>query len=236
MSRCILTAEHIRKEYNGNTVLRDVSIHIKKGEIYGLVGKNGSGKTTLFRILTGLVQRYSGTVSVGAAGVQKSKVSAVINTQSLFLNLSAFENMKVQAFLLGMHDDSRIRQTLKTVGLEDCKNKLVKNFSQGMSQRLKLGIALLGSPDILILDEPVNGLDPEGIAELRELLLRLNQAGGLTILISSHILSELEHVATCFGILHEGEIVKEVLIQDILRSETTLEQLYMQSTKGGNQG
>lgn len=108
MSHYILTAEHIQKKYNGNTVLRDVSIHMKKGEIYGLVGKNGSGKTTLFRILTGLIPRYAGTVSVGEAGAQKSKVSAVINSPALFLNLSAFENMKAQAFLLGMHDDSRI--------------------------------------------------------------------------------------------------------------------------------
>ena len=235
MSHYILTAEHIQKEYNGNTVLRDVSIHIKKGEIYGLVGKNGSGKTTLFRIFTGLIQKYKGTISIEEAGVQKIKISAVINSPSLFLNLSAFENMKAQAFLLRMRDNSRIKQTLKTVGLEDCKNKLVRNFSQGMTQRLKLGMALLENPDILILDEPVNGLDPDGIAELRELLLHLNHDGGMTILISSHILSELEQVATCFGILHDGEIVKEVFIQDILQSGATLEELYMQSTKGGKQ-
>lgn len=234
MSNCILTAEHIQKEYNGNTVLRDVSIHMKKGEIYGLVGKNGSGKTTLFRILTGLIQKYKGTVSIGEAGAQKTQVSAVINSPSLFLNLSAYENMKAQAFLLGMRDDNQIKQILKIVGLEDCKSKLVRNFSQGMTQRLKLGIALLENPDILILDEPVNGLDPDGIADLRKLLLHLNKASGMTILISSHILSELEHVATCFGILHDGEIVKEVFIQDILQNGTTLEELYMQSTKGGN--
>lgn len=233
MNHYVLTAEHIRKEYNGNTVLRDVSLHMQKGEIYGLVGKNGSGKTTLFRILTGLVQRYNGTVSIGGAGAQRIKVSAVINSPSLFLNLSAFENMKAQALLLGMSDAGRIEQTLKTVGLENSKNKLVRNFSQGMTQRLKLGMALLENPDILILDEPVNGLDPDGIAELRELLLHLNHANGMTILISSHILSELEQVATCFGILHDGEIVKEVFIQDILQSGTTLEELYMQSTKGG---
>ena len=235
MSDYILTAEHIRKDYNGNTVLRDVSLHIKQGEIYGLVGKNGSGKTTLFRILMGLIQRYNGTVSVGEAGVQKIKVSAVINSPSLFLNLSAFQNMKAQAILLGMRDDTRINQTLKTLGLEDSNNKLVRNFSQGMTQRLKLGMALLEKPDILILDEPVNGLDPDGIADLRELLLNLNRASGMTILISSHILSELEQVATCFGILHDGEIVKEILIQDILQSGTTLEELYMQSNKGGKQ-
>lgn len=235
LSHLILTSEHINKKYARNTILRDVSIHIRKGDIYGLVGKNGSGKTTLFRILTGLIQRYNGTVSVGEPGGQKVKVSAVINSPSLYLNLSAFENMKVQAFLLGVRDDSRIKQTLRTVGLEDCKNKLVRNFSLGMTQRLKLGIALLEKPDILILDEPINGLDPDGITALRELLLRLNHADGMTILISSHILSELEQVATCFGILHDGEIVKEVFIQDILQSGTTLEVLYMQSTKRGTQ-
>jgi len=209
LSHYVLTAEHIQKQYNGNPVLRDVSLHVKKGEIYGLVGKNDSGKTTLFSILTGLIPRYNGIVSIGETGVPQSKVSAVINSPSLFLNLNAFENMKAQAFLLGMCDDSRIKQTLKTVGLEDCKNKLIRNFSQGMTQRLKLAMALLANPDILILDEPVNGLDPDGIAELRELLLHLNQASGVTILISSHILNELKQVATCFGILHDGEIVKE---------------------------
>lgn len=233
MNDYILTAEHIRKEYGGNTVLRDVSLHIRKGEIYGLVGKNGSGKTTLFRILTGLIQRYGGTVTVGGIGVQKIKISAEINSPSLFLNMSAFENLRTQALLLGMSDTGRIEQTLKIVGLENSKNKLVRNFSHGMTQRLKLGMALLENPDILILDEPVNGLDPDGIAELRELLLSLNQEEGMTILISSHILSELEHVATCFGILHDGEIVKEVFVQDLLQSGTTLEELYMQSTKGG---
>jgi len=233
MSDYILSAEHIRKEYGGNIVLRDVSLYIKKGEIYGLIGKNGSGKTTLFRVLTGLIQRYGGKVAIGVTGAQRIKISAVINSPSLFLNLSAFENLRVQALLLGMSDAGRIEQTLKIVGLENSKNKLVKNFSQGMTQRLKLGMALLEKPDILILDEPVNGLDPDGIAELRELLLSLNQKEGMTILISSHILSELELVASRFGILHDGEIIKEVSFQDLHQSGTTIEELYMQSTKGG---
>jgi ABC-type multidrug transport system ATPase subunit len=236
MSNYILTAEHIQKQYNGNTVLRDVSIRIKKGEIYGLVGKNGSGKTTLLRILAGLIQRYKGTVSffAGEAGVQEIRVSAVINSPSLFLNISAFENLKAQALLLwGMYDHARIEQTLKTIGLENCKNKLARNFSLGMIQRLKLGMALLERPDILILDEPFNGLDPNGIAELRELLLQLNRTCGITILISSHILSELEQIAACIGILHDGKIVKEVFIQDIIQKGATLEELYMQFTKGG---
>ncbi len=156
--------------------MRDVCIRVKSGEIYGLAGKNGSGKTTLFRILTGLIQRYGGTVFIGEAGALKTKVSAVIGSPSLFLNMSAFENLKAQALLLGMHDFSRIELTLKTIGLEDCGNKLVGSFSQGMIQRLKLGMAFLEKPDILILDEPFNGLDPDGIAELREKLLRLNRA------------------------------------------------------------
>jgi len=228
----ILTAEHIQKEYDRSIVLRDASIHLKQGDIYGLVGKNGSGKTTLLRIMTGLIQSYKGNVTVGEIQGQKCKIAAVINAPSLFLNMSALENMKEQAILLGLHNDNKIRQTLKTVGLDGCNSKLVKNFSLGMTQRLKLGVALLENPDILILDEPVNGLDPNGIADLRQLLLHLNQEHGMTILISSHVLSELEHTATCFGILHDGEIVKEMSIQDVLQNENTLEAFYMQYTRG----
>ena len=229
----ILAAEHIQKNYEGKAILRDASIHVKQGEIYGLVGKNGSGKTTLLRILTGLIPGYSGTVFVGNVKNRKSKITAVINNPALFLNMSAMDNMKEQACLLGLHDNGKIGQTLKTVGLENFNNKPVKNFSLGMTQRLKLAMALLGDPDILILDEPVNGLDPNGIADLRELLLHLNQGSGVTILISSHILSELEHIATRFGILHDGQIVKEVSTQEILQSGSALENLYMQYTRGG---
>jgi ABC-type multidrug transport system ATPase subunit len=199
-----------------------------------LVGKNGSVKTTLLRILTGQIQRYSGTVSVEEAGIRKVKVSAVINSPSLFLNLNAFENMKEQSFLLGIRNDNKIKQTLEAVGLEAFNHKPASDFSLGMTQRLKLGLALLENPDILILDEPVNGLDPDGIADLRALLLHLNRSSGITIMISSHILSELEQIATCLGILHNGEIVKEVSTQDILQKGSSLESLYMQYTKGGN--
>jgi ABC-type multidrug transport system ATPase subunit len=232
LSNCILTAEHIQKKYGSNTVLRDVSIHINRGEIYGLVGKNGSGKTTLLRILTGQIQRYNGSVSAVDDDIPEPKVAAVINSPSLFLNLTAFENMKEQAFLLGMKDDGRIKQILKVVGLDNCNNKPVRNFSLGMTQRLKLGLALLKNPDILILDEPLNGLDPDGIADLRELLLNLNNSNGTTIMISSHILSELEQIVTCLGILHDGEIVKEASTPEIRQHGATLESLYMQYTKG----
>ena len=229
---CILSAEHIQKKYGGNTVLRDVSIHVKQGEIYGLVGRNGSGKTTLLRILTGLIQKHNGTVVIGEVNNQKIKIAAIINDPALFLNMNAIDNLREQACLIGLSDDKKIDTALKTVGLEDCKKKLVKNFSLGMTQRLKLAMALLERPDILILDEPINGLDPDGIADLRELLIRLNRNEGITIIISSHILSELEQMATCFGILCDGEIVKELYTQDVLQSGKTLEELYMQYTKG----
>lgn len=232
----MIAAEHIQKKYGGKRVLHDASIHVKRGDIYGLVGKNGSGKTTLLRILTGLIPTYHGTVSVGEVDGERARMSAIIHSPSLFLNLNAFENLKEQSYLLGVHDHGKIEQVLKMVGLEDNDHKLVKHFSLGMTQRLKLAMALLEDPDILILDEPVNGLDPDGIADLRKLLLRLNQISGMTILISSHILSELEQIATCFGIMHRGKIVKEISKEEDHQHESTLEELYMLYTKGGQNG
>ncbi|MDD2965518.1 MAG: ATP-binding cassette domain-containing protein [Bacteroidales bacterium] len=235
MNYNILTGEHISKKYGNNHVLRDVSIHIKQGEIYGLIGKNGSGKTTLLRILCGLIPNYGGKITLANIGSSKCKIAALINSPALFLNMTAFENLKEQSALLGLHNDTKINDILKTIGLEDNANKVVKGFSLGMTQRLKLGMALLESPDLFILDEPVNGLDPDGIAALRELLHQLNKEYGMTILISSHILGELEHTATCFGILNDGVIIKELSIHDIQQSNSTLEKLYMQYTKGGNE-
>jgi ABC-type multidrug transport system ATPase subunit len=232
----ILAADHIHKKYGGKPVLQDASIHVKQGEIYGLIGKNGSGKTTLLRILTGLIPTYSGTVAVGDVNGQKARMSTVIHSPSLFLNMSAWENLKEHSCLLGIQDHEEIVQALRAVGLEENRHKLVKHFSLGMTQRLKLAMALLAKPDILILDEPVNGLDPEGIADLRALLLRLNKTSDLTILISSHILSELEQIATCFGILHQGRMVKEITKKDVRQSEHTLEELYMLYSRGGKNG
>jgi len=232
LNKYAITAENIKMQYGVSTILKDVSVHIGQGDIYALVGKNGSGKTTLLRILTGLIKDFNGTVSITKASGQESRFAAVINDPSLFLNMSAFENLKEQTYLLGLLEDSLIEEVLKTVGLADSNHKPVKNFSLGMTQRLKLAMALLQKPDILILDEPMNGLDPDGIADLRELLLRLHE-NGMTILISSHILSELEQVATSFGILYEGRIVKEAAIHDALQNGTSLEKLYMQYTRGG---
>lgn len=234
MKNYILKAENIKMGYGTSTILNNVSIHIEQGDIYGLVGKNGSGKTTLLRILTGLIQDFSGMVSVAKTNDRESRFAVVINDPSLFLNMSAFENMKEQAYLLGLYDNCQIKEALETVGLAGSNHKPVKNFSLGMVQRLKLAMALLQKPDILILDEPMNGLDPDGIADLRELLLRLNESN-MTILISSHILSELEQVATYIGILHGGKMVKEVSTHHAFQDGISLEKLYMQYTRGGKE-
>lgn len=232
MNNHILTAENIKMQYGASAILDDVSIHVEHGDIYGLVGKNGSGKTTLLRILTGLILDFDGKVSVAKINGQESRFAVVINDPSLFLNMSAFGNMKEQAHLLGLCDNNQIEEVLKTVGLANANNKPISHFSLGMTQRLKLAMALLQKPDILILDEPMNGLDPDGIADLRELLLHLHEKG-MTILISSHILSELEQVTTRLGILHDGKIVKEVSTHDAFQNGISLETLYMKYTRGG---
>lgn len=231
MNSIILAGNHLKKTYGKNTILKDVSLQVVQGQIYGLIGKNGSGKTTLLRVLTGLIQDYSGTVTLNN---EECRIAAVINEPALFLNMTAFENLKGQAILLGLSDDDKIEETLKMVGLEDCGCRQVKNFSLGMTQRLKLAMVLLEKPDLLILDEPINGLDPDGIADLRNLLRNLNEKYGITIIISSHILNELEHTATCFGILCNGEIVKEISEQELQQQGTNLETLYMHYTRGEN--
>ena len=232
MNKYALTAENIKMRYGESIILNDVFIHVEHGDIYGLVGKNGSGKTTLLRILTGLIQNFDGTVSIAKTDGRESRFAVVINDPSLFLNMSAFENMKKQAYLLGLDDNIQIKQLLKTVGLDNINSKPVSQFSLGMMQRLKLAMALLQNPDILILDEPMNGLDPDGIVDLRKLLLRLRE-NDMTIVISSHILSELEQVVTRLGILHDGKIVKEIAAHDVIQDGISLEKLYMQYTRGG---
>jgi len=233
MNEYILFAKHIKKRYGKHTVLNDVSFRVKKGEIYGLVGKNGSGKTTIFRILTGLIHDYCGEVSITNVENRKTRISAVIDSPSVYLNMNAFENMKAQCFLLGIRGNTHINQMLRKIGLSEHNKQPIKNYSLGMTQRLKLGMALLANPDVLILDEPANGLDPDGIVELRELLLHLNRSNGITIIVSSHILSELAQIVTCLGVLYGGKIVKEVTNSEILQDGLQLEKLYMEYTRGG---
>ena len=221
----ILTTDNICKSYGKAQVLKDVSLHIPKGAIYGLIGKNGAGKTTIMRVISGLQRPNSGTYTV--FGVQnddiiindmRRRVGALIESPAIYKDLSAYDNLKVQCMNLGLPSYEIIDELLKLTGLENTGKKTAGKFSLGMKQRLGIAIALCGSPDILILDEPVNGLDPQGIIEIREMLLDLNKTKGTTILISSHLLDELSRVADNYGFIENGKIIKEISKEDLEKS------------------
>ena len=199
-------------------------MHVPKDPVYGLIGRNGAGKTTLMRLLTG-VQRESGG-SYSLFGVDKNspeikkerrRIGAMIESPSIFLDLSAEENLKMQYRILGLPSFSSIPEILDLVGLSDTGKKKVSSFSFGMKERLGIAMALAGHPDILILDEPINGLDPEAIVEMRELIIRLNREMHMTIIVSSHILDELSKVATYYGFLDDGVMVKEISAEEMAK-------------------
>lgn len=207
----------LKKEYKNYKALNGLSMNVPKGSIYGFVGKNGAGKTTLIRLVCGLQEPTDGEYSIyGVSNKQgeilkaRHRIGAVIETPAVYLDMTALDNMKEQYCILGLPSFDGISDILKLVGLENTGKKKVKNFSLGMRQRLGIAIALAGNPDFLILDEPVNGLDPQGIVEVRELILKLNREKGITVLISSHILDELAKLATHFGFIDNGHLVKEI--------------------------
>ena len=191
MSSIILEAKSLTKEYKQTLALDHINLQIKKGKIYGFIGQNGAGKTTFLRLVTGLAFPTSGTLS-------------------LFPSMTAYQNMEVQRIQRGIPDKSVIKRTLDMVGLQDTGKKSVRNFSLGMRQRLGIAIALLNTPELLILDEPINGLDPAGIVEIRNLLKILNKEYGMTILVSSHILEELYQTASEFILIDHGKIIEEI--------------------------
>jgi len=207
------------KKYKKHFAVNDADMTICRGDIYGFVGENGSGKTTIIRLITGLIFPHAGRfelfgISHDSKDIQlaRRKVGAVVESPSIYQNMSAYDNLKMQCMILGIPVDQKIEQTLDVVGLSYLlkEKKHVSNFSLGMRQRLGIAMALLGDPEFLILDEPMNGLDPAGIVEIRELILKLNRERNITFLISSHILSELSLVATKYGIISKGHIIKEV--------------------------
>ena len=213
----VLTTENLSKSYGRFQALDQLSLHVPKGSVYGLVGRNGAGKTTLIRLVCGLQTPSGGTYMLygkrsGDRELEKirRRVGAVVEVPSVYQNMTAEENLKQQYLLLGLPSFEGIARLLELVGLSDTGKKKVRNFSLGMRQRLGIALALAGAPDFLILDEPVNGLDPQGIIEMRELLLRLNREHQITILISSHILDELSRLATHYGFLDRGRLVKEM--------------------------
>ena len=217
-----LTAEGLSKHYRHFKALEGLSIHVPKGSVYGLVGRNGAGKTTLIRLICGLQSPTSGEyILYGKRNTEKGitearrRMGAVVETPSIYSDMTAEENIRQQYQILGIPSFDGIRELLELVGLEDVGKKKAKNFSLGMRQRLGIAVALAGDPDFLILDEPANGLDPEGIIEMRELILRLNREHQITVLISSHILDELSRLATHYGFLDQGRMVKELSAQEL---------------------
>lgn len=218
----VFETSHLTKKYGKNkVVLDDVSITVREGDIYGLVGRNGAGKTTLIRILLGLANPTSGEVRINGASsadalaYERKKIGSIVDSPALLTHLTALENMKSMGYSLGITNEEKLKDILHKVGLDPGNPAKVKNYSLGMKQRLAIAVALVGDPSILILDEPVNGLDPTGIFEVRELLQRLNKDDGVTILISSHLLAELQKLATCYGVIEGGKLVKEMRQSDL---------------------
>ena len=219
----LIETHDLCKKYGSNMVIKHVNMHVPEKAIYGFVGENGSGKTTIMRLITGLAEVTSGSFTLFGVentnrkihGVRK-QISAIVETASLVPTLTALDNMRYQELYSGIKLTPEERsELLKKVHLENVGNKKVKNFSLGMRQRLAIALALMNKPKLMFLDEPMNGLDPEGIAELRDLLIDLNQKEGITVLISSHILSELEKIASCYGFISHGELVEEITTEDL---------------------
>lgn len=224
MTEDVIFVNSITKNYGGTNVVNNVSLNVAKGDIYGIVGKNGAGKTTIMKMLLGLIPKSSGEISLFGKSDEESlqhnrgKIGAMIETPAFYPYLTASDNLNYYRLQMGIKDKSCVKSVLKTVGLENTENKEFKNFSLGMKQRLGLALALLGEPEVLILDEPINGLDPEGIIEIREILKNLNAEKGVTIFISSHILSELSLLANKFAFIENGSIIAQTDIDQIRNS------------------
>ncbi len=218
----ILETRSLSKHYGRFKALDGMNMHIPKGAIYGLVGKNGAGKTTLIRLICGLQEPSSGSFTLyGTENRDKAivkarrRMGAVVETPSLYPDMTAEDNLKMQYRVLGLPSFEGIDQLLQLVGLENTGKKKARNFSLGMKQRLGIALALAGDPDFLVLDEPVNGLDPQGIIEIRELILKLNRERQISVLISSHILDELSRLATHYGFIDSGRMVKEISAEEL---------------------
>ncbi len=220
MNEIILETHNLTKKYKSFVALDNANIQISKGDIYGLIGRNGSGKTTLMKLITTLANKTSGDFKLfGKKDTEltetKRRIGCLIENPAFFPNLSAVENLKYYAIQKGIVDKKQIDETINLVGLTEAKKKKFKTYSLGMKQRLGIAFAILDNPDFIILDEPINGLDPIGISELRDLFKKLNEERNITILISSHILNELYQVANKFCIIEKGRVIKEITKQQL---------------------
>ncbi len=221
MREVILATKNLTKNYNKISALKDVNLELKQGEIYGLVGKNGAGKTTLLRILSGQAFPSEGSVSLFGAtsgyelNRERKRIGSIIEIPSFYSNMTAEQNLEYYRLQRGIPGKSCVKEALAEVGLCNTDKKKYKSFSLGMKQRLGLALALMNQPEILLLDEPINGLDPFGIVEIRNLLIRLNRDKNITILISSHILTELSNLVTFYGFIDKGVLVKQLSQEDL---------------------
>ena len=217
----LLRTNCLTKQFKKQKAVNNVSMHIKQGEIYGFIGRNGAGKTTFLKMISGMTCPTSGEISLfGYSGNEMkktfSRIGTLIEAPGLYPNFTAYENLKLKCLCIGLNRPGYINNLLKTVGLSDVGKKKVSNYSLGMKQRLGIAMALVGEPDLLVLDEPINGLDPQGIAEVRDTIIKLNKERNITIIISSHILEELSKIATNYGIIHNGELIEEMTREQLM--------------------
>ncbi len=218
MSEYVLETSELTKTYARKNAVDHINLKIRKGDIYGFIGKNGAGKTTTIKMVVGLNNPTSGKMKLfGSENLQegRKKVGTVIENPAIYPYLSARQNIEAQRIMKGVKDKSITDDLLDIVGLKDTGRKKAKNFSLGMKQRLAIALALVGDPEFLLLDEPINGLDPTGIKDIRELILKLNREAGITILISSHILGELAKIATAYGVINNGVLVEQFSAEEL---------------------
>lgn len=221
MMEYLLSTNSLTKQYGRHKAVNSVNIHIRQGDIYGLIGRNGAGKTTLLRLISGLASPTEGDFTLfGARGKEAcrylSRVGTLIESAGVYPNMSAADNLRLKCLAMGVRRKNEVEELLHIAGLADTGKKKVKNFSLGMKQRLGIALALVGDPDLVVLDEPINGLDPQGIAEIRDTLSRLNRERNITLIISSHILEELSKIATRYGIIHDGVLLQELTREELL--------------------
>jgi len=242
MSETILKISGVTKKYKGKAAVDNISMTIRKGDIYGLIGRNGAGKTTLMRMIMSLTSADSGKIELFGestnAGLLKARrrMGCIIETPALYPNLTAFQNLEYFRILCRIEDKSVVEKSLETVALTDTGKKKFRDFSLGMKQRLGLALALLNNPDFIILDEPNNGLDPMGIVEMREMIIKLCNEQGKTIMVSSHMLSELSMTATRYGIINNGRLIKEMTNYELNSQNeagSNLEDYFVSLVRGG---
>lgn len=220
MNEYLLETVCLTKTYGHQRAVDDLSLHVPKGSIYGLIGRNGAGKTTFMKMIAGLAKPTSGEIRLFGTDAEDSigqnRIGALIEEPGIYGDMTAFDNMRLKAVATGVYHRGKINELLALVGLSDTGHKKAGQFSLGMKQRLGIAMSLIGTPDLLILDEPINGLDPVGVIEIRELIEKLSREYEMTVIISSHILDELARIATHYGIINEGKLVRELSKEELL--------------------